>query len=218
MAQPTPPKAVIFDCDGVLVDSEPITNDILHENLGAHGLDIPRDQVEGLFVGGTIAGVGAQARKMGATLPDDWVDQIYGAIYARLRAGTPLVAGVVDVLDGLDALGVPTAVGSNGSMEKMQITLGQNGLWDRFAGRMFSAHEHGTPKPDPALYLLAARTLGVAPGDCVVVDDSPSGCIAAQRAGMRCYGFAERSVPERLAEHGAIPVASMAELRVQLGL
>ncbi|KAJ56980.1 hypothetical protein ACMU_00370 [Actibacterium mucosum KCTC 23349] len=213
-----PPKAVIFDCDGVLVDSEPITNDILHENLAQHGLHIPRDRIEELFVGGTIAGVGDTAREMGAALPDDWVDQIYAAIYARLRAGTPLVAEVLGVLDALDARGIAYAVGSNGSMDKMQITLGQNGLWDRFAGRMFSAHVHAKPKPEPDLYLLAAEQLGVAPADCVVVDDSPSGCIAAQRASIRCFGYAERSDPARLTPHGAIPVASMAELRAKLGV
>ena len=140
-------KAVIFDCDGVLVDSEPITNDILHENLNANGLTIAHDQIEDMFVGGTIAGVGETAREMGARLPDDWVSQIYDAIYARLREGTPPIAGVQAVLDALDARNIPYAVGSNGSLEKMEITLGQNGLWHRFEGRMFSAHVHGVSHP-----------------------------------------------------------------------
>lgn len=211
-------KAVIFDCDGVLVDSEPITNDILHENLNANGLTIAHDQIEDMFVGGTIAGVGETAREMGARLPDDWVSQIYDAIYARLREGTPPIAGVQAVLDALDARNIPYAVGSNGSLEKMEITLGQNGLWHRFEGRMFSAHVHGVAKPDPQLFLLAAQALGVAPADCVVVDDSPSGCIAARRAGMPCLGFAERSKPERLAAEGAIVVHSMAQVAEKLGL
>lgn len=218
MPDTRPFKAVIFDCDGVIVDSEPITNDILFEDLTAHGLTIPRDRIEEMFVGGTMKSVGERARDMGADLASDWVDQIYARIYARLRAGTPLVNGVVAVLDALDRAGIPYAVGSNGSEEKMKITLGQNGLMPRFQGRIFSAHTHGTAKPDPDLYLLAAEHLGVDPAACVVVDDSPAGCTAGVRAGMWCIGYAEHSDPARLAAVGAEPVGSMAELAARLAL
>ncbi|SMX30721.1 HAD family hydrolase [Actibacterium lipolyticum] len=212
------PKAVIFDCDGVLVDSEPQSNVILVENLKRHGLPLTQDECEHLFIGGAMRSVGDRAREMGADLPDNWIDEIYSEIYASLRQGTPKVQGIDTVLDRLDAANIPYAVGSNGSEEKMDITLGQTGLKQRFGGRIFSAHTYETAKPDPQLFLIAAKALGVAATDCAVVDDSPAGCIAARRAGMRCFGFAERTAPDRLADEGAEPVASMADLLAKLGV
>lgn len=212
------PEAVIFDCDGVLVDSEPISNAILQADLAARGLPLDHDQIDLLFVGGTMASVGEKARDMGADIPDGWREQIYEKIYAQLRRGTPPVDGVEALLDRLDKAGIPYAVGSNGSIEKMQITLGQNGMIARFAGRIFSAHEVGIAKPEPGLFLIAAEALGVPPDRCAVVDDSPAGCIAARAAGMRCFGYAERTAPERLTVEGAIPVASMSALTAALGL
>ncbi|MFY8147401.1 MAG: HAD family hydrolase, partial [Rhodobacter sp.] len=151
------PRAVIFDCDGVLVDSEPAAFDLLAEDLAAHGLVLRRAEMERIFIGGTIAGVHVRARSLGATLPDGWVAEFYERLYARLAEGTPLVPGVLDLLDTLDAAGIPYAVGSNGSDRKMQVTLGQHpGLLDRFGDRLFSGQTLGAPKPAPDLYLHAA--------------------------------------------------------------
>ncbi|WP_102107354.1 HAD family hydrolase [Oceaniglobus roseus] len=211
------PDLVIFDCDGVLVDSEPITNRLLVANLARHGLTLTEAQVETMFVGGTMAGVGERARAAGAALPDDWLTSMYEEMYAELRKGVPPIAGVVDFLDALDAAGVPYAVGSNGSEEKMRITLGQTGLMERFRGRIYSAHTLRKAKPDPALYLQAARDLGIAAGRCAVIDDSPAGCTAGVRAGMKTLGFAETTDPARLVAVGATPVASMAEAARMLG-
>ena len=207
------PDMVIFDCDGVLVDSEPITNALLAEDLAGRGLVLEQEAIERLFVGGTMKRVGEMAAEMGAEIPDDWLETIYTAMYARLAAGTPVIAGVEAVLDRLDAAGIPYAVGSNGSLEKMEITLGQHpSLQARLAGRLYSAHAHGVAKPDPELFLIAAREAGVAPERIAVVDDSPSGCIAARRAGMRCFGYAAASDPARLAAEGAHVLRDMAEL------
>ncbi|KMW60617.1 putative phosphatase YieH [Candidatus Rhodobacter oscarellae] len=215
----TPPKLVIFDCDGVLVDSEPVTNRLLRDDLAGRGLDLPYAQIMSLFVGGTMKNVGVRAREMGADIPEDWVDGFYTKMYARLAEGTPLIAGVEGVLDRLDAAGVPYAVGFNGSMQKMGITLGQHAsVMARLEGKLYSAHVIGVAKPEPDMYLLAARDAGVAPADCVVVDDSPSGCRAAARAGMRCLGFAEHDDGARLVTEGAEPVHFMAEVAEILGL
>lgn len=212
------PDLVIFDCDGVLVDSEPITSEIIADELARHGLPIGVDRVESLFVGGTIAGLCQQARSMGADLPVDWVNHVYGRIYSRLRQGVPIIKGVSAVLDQLDDLNIPYCVGSNGSDEKMQITLGQTGLLERLNDRLFSAQTLGMPKPDPALYLHAAAQFGVAPAACVVVDDSATGCTAGVRAGMRTIGFTEATSPARLTAVGAEIIGSMAELPAKLGL
>jgi len=214
----TTPSAVLFDCDGVLVDSEPITDSVLIANLAGYGLHLAPEQVTKMFTGGTIKGVEQSARSMGADLPADWIDRIYAATFEHLQAGTPLIDGVPEVLDALDLRGIPYAIGSNGPMAKMRITLGQHGLWDRFQGRIFSCHEHGDAKPAPDLYLRGAAATGQRPEDCVVIDDSVAGCRAGVAAGSRTIGFAHASDPESLRAVGADPVTSMAEVRALLGL
>jgi len=211
-------ELVIFDCDGVLVDSEPVTIAVLVESLTYHGLEMDEAEIGKLFVGGTIASAAQEVERRGVKLPDSWVKDTYATMFTKLREHTPLIDGVLDLLDELDARAIPYAIGSNGPPEKMQITLGQNGLIERFKDTMFSGHVHAAPKPAPDLYLYAAQYLGAAPVDCVVVDDSPSGCTAAQRAGIPCFGFAERTAPDRLAAVGAMPVTSMDELAQKMGL
>lgn len=211
-------RGVIFDCDGVVVDSEAMTFDLLADELVAHGLDLPRAELEAGFVGGTMHGIWVKARAMGARLPDDWVQGFYARLYARLAQGTPLVPGILNVLNRLEAAGVPYAMGSNGSDAKMQITLGQHpGLLQRFAGRLFSGQTLAMPKPAPGLYLHCAAVLGVAPGDCVVIEDSPPGAQAARAAGMRCFGYAPHG-GGALAEAGAVLFADMADLPGLLGV
>ena len=213
------PRAVIFDCDGVLVDSEPAAFDLLAEDLAAHGLPLPRAEMERIFIGGTIAGVHVKARTLGAALPNGWVSGFYERLYARLAEGTPLVPGVLDLLDALDAAGISYAVGSNGSDRKMQVTLGQHpGLLDRFQDRLFSGQTLGAPKPAPDLYLLAARALGQHPSDCAVIEDSPTGARAAAAAGIPCFGYAPQDDGAALAAEGAMVFHAMAELPRLLGL
>ena len=213
------PRAIIFDCDGVLVDSEPAAFDLLAQDLAAHGLPLPRAEMERIFIGGTIAGVHAKARSLGARLPDGWVAGFYERLYARLAEGTPLVPGVLDLLDALDAAGIHYAVGSNGSDRKMQVTLGQHpGLLDRFRDRLFSGQTLGAPKPAPDLYLYAARALGQPPSACAVIEDSPTGVRAASAAGIRCFGYAPHGDGAALAAEGATVFQSMADLPRLLGL
>ncbi len=209
----TRPDLVIFDCDGVLVDSEPITNALLQEDLAQRGLTMTLDEIMARFIGGTMRGVAVEAARMGASIPPDWVDRIYESMYQRLAAGTPVINGVEAVLDRLDAAGIPYCVGSNGSLQKMKITLGQHpGLQDRLMDRLYSAHAHGVAKPDPELFLIAARDFGVLPDRCAVVDDSATGCTAAARAGMACFGYAAHDDGARLTATGATVFHAMAEL------
>lgn len=213
------PKAILFDCDGVLADSEAITFDLLAEELVAHGLHLTRHEMEERFLGGTIGGLFSAARGLGAKLPDDWVDDFYARMYVRLAQGTPLIDGVVDVLDALDRAGVTYAVGSNGSDQKMQITLGQHpAVMARLQGHLYSGQSLGCPKPDPGLWLHAARALGVEPADCVVIDDSPTGCLGAARAGMRCLGLAEHDDGARLAATGAEVISSLRDIPAKIGI
>ena len=213
-----PPKAVIFDCDGVVVDSEQPTLDMLQADLAAHGLPLTLDELPRNYVGGTVEARATRARAAGATLPEDWVQDFYARMYAMLREHTPLIPGILTVLDALDAAGVPYAMGSNGTPEKMQITLGQHGLIDRFKGHLYSGQALGRPKPAPDLYLHAAAQLGIAPADCIVIEDSAAGARAARAAGMRCMGYAPHDPADHLANEGAIPFTSMNDLPRLLGL
>lgn len=213
------PKLVIFDCDGVLVDSEPLTLRFLRDELAESGLDLPLAEVEDRFVGGTLPGVADRARGMGADLPEGWVDDFYARLYTRLAAGTDLIPGVVALLDRLDAAGIGYGVGSNGRMAKMRVTLGQHpAMWARLQGRIFSVEDVARPKPAPDLYLHVARSLGAKFADCVVVEDSATGARAARAAGMRCFGYAPHGDGAKLTAEGAQVFGSMDDLPALLGL
>lgn len=213
------PKLIIFDCDGVLVDSERVSNQALVDNLARHGLGLTLQRSMELFVGSTMAGVMQKATAMGADLHAGWIDEIYSETYAALKAGVDLMPGVADLLAQLDRKQIPTCVASNGSEDKMCITLGQNGLWERFhPTAVFSAHALGVAKPDPGLFLAAASHFGVQARDCLVVEDSATGAMAAARAGMRCLGFAPEGGGDKLAAQGAEVFMALADLPALIGL
>ncbi|PTV95090.1 HAD superfamily hydrolase (TIGR01509 family) [Rhodobacter aestuarii] len=216
-------KAVLFDCDGVLVDSEPATFAALQVELAAHGLHLSLEEMEQRFIGGTMEKLRQTANEMGAGLPPEWVGEFYEKLYTHLRAGTPLMPGIEALLDRLDAAGISYAVGSNGHHRKMEASLGQHPrLWARLKDRLFSGQELGCPKPDPGLYLHAAAFLSVAPTDCVVVEDSATGARSAIAAGMRCFGL----VPPQGSDHaretltavGAELIADLGEIPALIGL
>ncbi|MCD9148011.1 HAD family hydrolase [Pseudophaeobacter flagellatus] len=213
------PKLIIFDCDGVLVDSERVSNQALIDNLARHGLHLTLERSLELFVGGTMLGVMQQAIALGADLHADWVDEIYRETYAALETGVVLMPGVTDLLARLEERRILICVASNGSEDKMRITLGQNGLWERFhPGAMFSAHSLGVSKPDPGLFLAAASHFGVQARDCLVVEDSATGVLAAARAGMRCLGFAPDGDGQALAALGGEIFTEMAQVPTLIGL
>lgn len=209
--------AVIFDCDGVVVDSEPLAFDLLGRDLAEHGLALDHAALEANLLGLTIKHVRLRAIQMGADLAEDWVDRFYTKLYAALAQGVPLMPGLLAVLDRLDAAGIPYAMGSNGSLRKMEITLGQHpGLRARFQG-IWSGQDMARPKPFPDLYLHVATQMGAVPSACVVVEDSPTGARAARAAGMRCLGLSAAPNPALEAE-GALWIAHLADLPGHLGL
>jgi HAD superfamily hydrolase (TIGR01509 family) len=209
---------VMFDSDGVLEDSEGMTHDLLRDDLAAHGLDMPWEDVSDLFIGGTMAGVCREATRLGAALPEGWVDDFYRRMDAMLAEKVEAITGAEGVLERLVAAGIPFAVGSNGRMRKMEITLGKTGLMRFLVGRYYSAQEMGAPKPAPDVYLHAAKAEGIAPSDCVVIEDSATGARAAVAAGIPCYGFIEETAAEQLAPHCAVLFDDMAKLPALLGI
>lgn len=210
-------KLVIFDCDGVLVDTEPVTDVVIADNLTAHGLPIAPNEVHRLFAGGTMAGVRDEAIKRGADLPDNWLDQIYDEVFTALRMGVPTYDGLFDLLDALDAACIKRAIASNGPMQKMEISLTPSGLWDRFASRIYSGHDHG-PKPAPDMLLKIMDDAGIGPDEAIMIDDMPAGFQAAKAAGIRCLAFLADGDPSRADGSGAIPVRSMQQVTEALDL
>ncbi len=210
---------VVFDCDGVLVDSEPIAARVGAAVLTDLGWAVTPEELIHRFAGCTDeywrAGVEAE---LGRPLEEGW-DEPYQAWYddafaAELRA----VAGVSDVLSDLEGLEVPYCVASNGSHAKVATNLRRVGLADAFDGRRFSAHDVARGKPAPDLFLHAAGSLGVPPERCVVVEDSPTGLAAARAAGMRSLAYASGLIPaERLAGPGTRVFTDMADLPRLLG-
>ncbi len=214
-----PPKAVLFDCDGVIVDSEGPVFEMLVTELGLHGLHMDSEGLHRMFLGGTLYTLADRARALGADLPGDWAPRFYQRIFDRLADGTPLIPGILDLLDRLDAAAIPYGIGSNGPARKMEITLGQHaGLTERFRGHIYSAHDIGASKPDPALYLHLAAALGVAPQDAVVIEDSATGARAAFAAQIPCFGYAAETDGASLSAVGARPFHAMKDLPALLDL
>jgi len=179
-------KAVLFDCDGVLVDSEGISKRVLLEQAAEVGVNLDSEDAQSRFVGRRMAECIDDIRdRLGLPLPEDFYDRFREREYATLRQQVEVIAGVDELLDALqDQLHIPFCVASNGPQEKMQATLGATGLISRFEGRVFSAYDIDDFKPSPGIYLHAAKVLDIDPKHCLVVEDSIVGASAGIAAGM----------------------------------
>jgi len=184
---------VVFDCDGVLVDSERLVVRVEAEICRERGWALTEEDLVREFVGLSDAAMRTRLSELvGEELDEGW-DRDYADRYrAALARDLRAVAGVADAVDAIESAGLATCVASSGSHEKMALTLGTTGLHDRFAGRIFSATdpEVRVGKPAPDLFLHAAARMGADPGRCAVVEDSPYGVAAALAAGMAPFAYA----------------------------
>ena len=199
---------VIFDCDGVLVDSEPLSNRILAERLTAIGLPTSTEDAMRDYMGRSWkTDQELIERRLGGPLPDGWVDGYHAEVFEAFERELEPVPGLPEALDDIE---LPWCVASSSAHPRIRASLTATGLLDRFEGRIFSATdvEHGKPAPD--LFLLAADTMGAEPERCVVVEDAPAGVQAGLAAGMTVLGYAGLTRPEQL--DGARVFGSMAEL------
>ncbi len=213
------PELVVFDCDGVLVDSEPIANRVMAEAVTVLGWPLSAADCIARFKGHHFDSVIAAVEgRLGRPVPEDWVANLRAVTGAAFERELQPFPGVVEALDALAEGGLATCVASQGPPEKMAVSLAVTGLRARFEGRIFSAYQVERGKPHPDLFLFAAQTMGVAPRACVVIEDSPLGVTAARAAGMNVLGFAPVGDGADLAAAGARLFRDMAELPGVLGL
>jgi len=201
---------VIFDCDGVLVDTEVISNTVLAGLLTGAGLPTTFDDCMRDYRGRSMPSVLAlAAERNGAPLPADIAERYYAETKLRFASELEPVPGIVGALDRIT---LPSCVASSGPHHKMEVTLRRTGLWERFAGRIFSATEVAHGKPAPDLFLHAAREMGFEPSSTAVVEDSVPGIVAARAAGMRALAFVRDIDAAELEAAGGEPFHDMADL------
>lgn len=204
------PGLVIFDCDGTLVDSEAITFTVWVEAAAEHGVPFSLEEALQKFKGGTRADCMAELeRRLGRALPDDFGDNIQRRKIESLKQSLKPIPGAVDLVR---AVRTAKCVASNGLRAEVELSLSLTGLLPHFVDRIFSAHEVGAWKPDPGLFLHAARTMGVAPESCVVVEDSVPGVRAGLAAGMTVVAFQPHGRESGLPK-GVRAVESLGELQ-----
>ncbi|MDX2682669.1 HAD family hydrolase [Streptomyces sp. NY05-11A] len=192
---------VIFDNDGVLVDSEPISNRLLAAYLTELGHPTSYEDSIRDYMGSAMHRIhDLVEERTGERLPAEFDDTFHRRVFAAFERELEPVAGAVDVLAKLSADGVPYCVASSGSHERIRVGHRTTGL-DRWFedARIFSSQDVGKGKPAPDLFLYAAQRMGVAPGRCVVVEDSPLGVQAAVAAGMDVVGFTAMTPAAKLA-------------------
>jgi HAD superfamily hydrolase (TIGR01509 family) len=205
---------VIFDCDGVLVDSEPMSNRALAEALTEIGLPYTQEASMRDFMGRAWEdSLGDIERKLGAPVPEGFTDSFRARRDAAFRDAIEPIPGIRDAIEAIDA---ERCVASSGLHEKIRLTLGLTELLDLFEERIFSASEVENGKPAPDLFLHAAQTMGHEPEHCAVVEDATVGIRAAHAAGMVAIGFVDNTPREALEAAGAH--ATFSDMRELPGL
>jgi HAD superfamily hydrolase (TIGR01509 family) len=212
------PKLVVFDCDGVLVDSEPIANEVGAEWITELGWPMDAAEARARFLGLSDTAMFALIeQKIGRSITADEIAQNHKLITARFEAELQAIPGVVAVVEDLAARSIPLAVASSGERAKILTNLAKVGLLNYFGDQISSATEVAEAKPAPDVYLLAAQKAGYKPRDCIAIEDSPNGVLAALRAGMQVIGFTRETLASDLTTVGAHQVfATMAEVHAHL--
>ena len=203
------PKLLLFDCDGVLVDSETLGNKILVAAVAEYGLYLTLEEALQTFRGGKMAEcIAVLEERLGRTLPEDFVPGVRRRTDDAFRSALEAAPGALDLVRTLTGA---KCVVSNGPRAKIELRLSVTGLLPYFQNHIFSAYEVGVWKPDPGLFLHAAQVMGVAPEHCAVVEDSMSGIRAGLAAGMKVFALQQHENEVNLPEE-VVVIKSLAEL------
>ena len=208
-----PFSGIIFDCDGTLVDTEPLANDVFAAMLCAEGLPITGHEAMARFRGKKWDTCFAEVEaELGRKLPPGFVPKLHERTSEAYRAGLKPRQEIIDLVSSLD---IPKCVASNGTRKQIEHSLSLTGLLPYFTDRIFSSYDIGKWKPEPDLFLHAAKTMGVKPADCAVVEDSLPGIQAGISAGMHVFAFQPAMVDERIPA-GVTVIQRMSELHTML--
>ena len=216
-----PPELLIFDCDGVLVDTEGVSNRLFAGALTALGLPTTLEECMARYRGrSTAACVALIEERLGRPVPEAWLAEVQAQLMAEFERGVAPIPGVKAVIDAAEAAGIAICVASSGSLGKMHLTLGRSGLIGHFEDRLFSASMVTQGKPAPDIFLHAARAMGASPEACPVIEDSLPGVMAARAASMRVLGYAGDPLTDAvsLTREGAQIIRDMQEAIAHLGL
>ncbi len=206
-------RLVIFDCDGVLVDSEGPSNRVVAEEITALGWPMTTQESCALFIGLRLSDIPAFVEPhIGRPVPPGWVDSLRDRMIGVLTSEVEAMPGAHDALRATTALGLPYRIASNSSHEEMAVKFRRVAMVDLVAGRVHSARDVARGKPAPDVFLHAAAAAGIPPGACLVVEDSVPGAQAARAAGMACIGLAPHGDDPPLREAGAVLIRSLSEL------
>ena len=204
---------IIFDCDGVLVDSEPLSNQLLCNELARYGLHMTVTDVIQTFVGRSMSTVVSIAEeKLGKKLPDDFLDVLQDKTFEVFKEKLAPVYGIKDVIEILIKNNVKFCVASSGSFQKMDLTLGLTGLRDYFGGRIYNSSQVKRGKPYPDLFLYAAEQMQVEPARCLLIEDSLPGVQGGVSAGIEVMAYSVRGEDEKLKKAGGLVIKDMREI------
>ncbi len=190
---------VIFDCDGVLVDSEPLSVRVLVEALNRHGIDMAEEEAYQRFLGRSLATMRqVMDEEYDFHTGPEFLETLRIDLYDLFKTDLKPIPGIAETLDALALRNLPRCVASSSQPERIRLSLAITGILDKLEPHIFSAAMVKNGKPAPDLFLYAADQMGVTPENCIVIEDSPAGIEAAQRAGMTVFAFTGGS-------HAAVP-------------
>lgn len=210
---PLPLRFVIFDCDGVLVDSEGPSNRVVAQEISKLGWPMTADESTALFVGRRLTDIPPIiAAHTGSPVPPGWVDGLRNRLIETLAADLDAMPGAHAALMAVTGLGLPYRIASNSSHEEMAAKFQKVAMTHLVRGRTHSARDVPRGKPAPDVFLHAAAAEGVPPGACLVIEDSVPGATAARAAGMACVGLAPHGDDPALRATGAVLIRHLSEL------
>jgi HAD superfamily hydrolase (TIGR01509 family) len=193
---PMPYQAIIFDCDGTLVDSERLVNEVVVEFAALFGINLSVDEALARFRGAKMADCVSHLESLGGrALPSSFVTDLRARMARVISTRLKPVDGAIDLVRSLST---PFCVASGGPREKIELSLSVTGLLPYFEGRIFSSYEVGSWKPAPGLFIHAAQSLGARPAHCAVVEDSSPGIQAGIAAGMTVFALVDGSSPSQI--------------------
>ncbi|WP_299780441.1 HAD-IA family hydrolase [uncultured Formosa sp.] len=206
-------KCVIFDCDGVLVDSEAISNGILANMANQYGANLDLNAALKIFKGCSMAKCLEKISDLVTEpIPENFEAEYRKQSVTAFKKQIKPIEGVKDVVKELKRLDIPFCVASSGLESKMRLNLELTGLLDYFEGRLFSCFAIGKWKPDPAVFLWAAETMGFKPEECVIIEDSYSGVTAAKAGGFDVFGFTAHDIHGQLVGYPTLEFDNMNQL------